>query len=316
VKEKRLLYAISAIDDTLITGAAKPIVRLRRRRILRWAAMAACICLIALGAVCFRLEHPYPLRRVATPVSTGSEIAQLPRWEEQLICDQYSEIPLNGISYSARRGIVPAAQLGEALGTVIAHGWDARADLAGQNADRYRSAALYRITGIADHCAVAVQYEGSDIYYAAVNIAYRPETLGQFIADLNLRENLVLNRVSYSGKTALTGISTTFGFENVDPEKIWTMLLAAPESVNVYDERSPRQPKKLVGISVSVPLLGYENISISVLEGGYLKTNILSTGKLFCIGEANTQAFLDYLFSSCGQYEIIWAAEHTDPMPE
>ncbi|MDE7212010.1 MAG: hypothetical protein K2O03_11300, partial [Lachnospiraceae bacterium] len=62
------------------------------------------------------------------------------------------------------------------------------------------------------------------------------------------------------------------------------------------------------GFSVNVPILGYQNVSIAVMENGYVKTNILDTGKLFCIGEENAQALVDYVLKECEGYEMVWPA--------
>lgn len=48
----------------------------------------------------------------------------------------------------------------------------------------------------------------------------------------------------------------------------------------------------LADVSVSIPLFGYENTSLSVRENEQIKTNILDTGKMFCIGEKNTLALV------------------------
>ena len=60
----------------------------------------------------------------------------------------------------------------------------------------------------------------------------------------------------------------------------------------------------------------YENISFSVQEGGYIKTNILDTGKLFYIGEDKTQSFVDYVTEHCEGYELVTVYTIADPVPE
>ena len=82
------------------------------------------------------------------------------------------------------------------------------------------------------------------------------------------------------------------------------MLLSNADAVNEYSDLDNEQPEKLLDLCVSVPILGYENISLSIHEDGYLITNILSTGKKFFAGEENTQAFVDYVLKECSGYEI------------
>ncbi len=84
------------------------------------------------------------------------------------------------------------------------------------------------------------------------------------------------------------------------------MLLSNADAVNEYSDLDNEQPEKLLDLCVSVPILGYENISLSIHEDGYLITNILSTGKKFFVGEENTQAFVDYVLKECSGYEIVY----------
>ena len=75
-------------------------------------------------------------------------------------------------------------------------------------------------------------------------------------------------------------------------------------------------PKRILGASVDIPLLGYQNISLSVAESGCIKTNILDTGKMFCIGEEHTQAFVDYAVNECEGYKPIPVYTNSEPIPE
>ena len=81
---------------------------------------------------------------------------------------------------------------------------------------------------------------------------------------------------------------------------------------NEYDNLDFEMPKEILDICVSVPLLGYENISISIREEGYIITNILSTGKMFRVGEENTKAFVDYVLDECDGYEIVYSSNPSD----
>ena len=69
------------------------------------------------------------------------------------------------------------------------------------------------------------------------------------------------------------------------------------DSMNFFNKMS---------INVFIPVLGYENISLSVTEDGYITTNILDTGKAFYIGEDKTDMFIEYVLNNCQGYEIIY----------
>ena len=283
---------------------------------VKWGAMAACLCLAVGGILCDRLEHPYTTKEVAAQGTSEGEIQEIPRWEDMEIYEQYSNIQWDPLEYQARRSEVPGDRLGAQLAAITARGWDEYADIASEDANRSINATVYEIAGISSECAVAVQYEGTDTCYAAVNSYYRPETLGQLIRDLDLQNTLIFNFVSYEYKKPISGTYAEIRFENVDSEKIWAMLLSDPAAENEYDDLDLEQPKEVLDISVSVPLLGYENISISVRENGYVITNILDTGKKFFIGEENTQALVDYVRKECKGYEVAWVYENAEPIPE
>lgn len=314
MNREKFTDAMNALDDKYVNEAADYQRRSKKYGWIKWAAAAACLCLVVTAALLTRTgrtDRTYPVKQVIVtkPASeSNAETAQIPHWEDMKIYEQYSEIVLNTVSYHARSGEVPQAQLGEKLAEIIARGWDEYADLAGEDANRYLNASVYEITGISSECAVAVRYEGCDTCYAAVNSYYRPETLGQFIDNLKLENTLVFNFVSYEYQKP-SGEYADIRFENVDSAKIWEMLLSKPAAANEYDDLDFDRPKKIMDISVSLPILGYENISISLHENGYIATNILGTGKMFCIGEENTQALINYVLEECDGYEIVYVYE-------
>lgn len=72
----------------------------------------------------------------------------------------------------------------------------------------------------------------------------------------------------------------------------------------MYSDLNMEPAETLMELSVSIPLLGYENISIRVDKDGFLTTNILETGKKFYIGTEHAQAFADYVSEECDGYEV------------
>ena len=226
------------------------------------------------------------------------------------------QIIVNGLEYQAAWGEVSPSQLGGKFGNITAYGWDEYANTAGEDAARHCSAAIYEIQNISTQCAVAVQYEGTGTYYAAINNSYRPDTLGEFIEDTDLKNTLTVSWASYKYHKPVSG-DTEVRFENIDVHKVFDLLLSNTEAVNEYSDLDNEQPEKLLDICVSVPLLGYENISLSVREDGYIITNILSTGKKFFVGEENTQAFVDYVLRECNGYEVLYTLNPDEGgMPE
>lgn len=297
----------------------------KKHRWVKWGTLAACFCLVAGGAYCYKLEHPYPKKEVVSgrpqpAIEDGTEKTGYtePKWEDLAIYSKYPELSWNGTGYRARKEIVLPEQLGDMLSEITASAMAEDSIETGEPVIRECKATLFEILGISTECAVAVRYEGEEQCYAAVNYLYYPQTLEQFIADLNLRENLTFGTAYYSYKKPLSGEHATIHFENVDSAKIWELLLENPTAENVYSEEllKQEQPKKLLEISINIPLLGYENISLAIMDKGYIQTNILDTGKLFYVGEEYTKGFVEYVLKKCKGYEVITVYSMEDATEE
>lgn len=281
----------------------------------RWAvwatAAAACLCLAFCGVYVLQdrlLENRWPVVTIHVPAPEVDtmETALIPRWEEMEIYQQYCITEWEGREYSSNGIEIPVERIGGFLGDSVAKGWDMYAESKGESGERFVGAEIYAVTEISEECAVAVQYEGEDGYYVFANSSYRPKTLKEFIEALNLQDEIIFGTADYEYRKA-SGEYATVLFEDVDSDKIWEMLLAAEDAENVYDESALSEiPEKVIDIGVDIPILGYRNISLAVHENGYIVTNILDTGKMFCIGTENTEAFIRYVLEECDGYEVLY----------
>ena len=84
---------------------------------------------------------------------------------------------------------------------------------------------------------------------------------------------------------------------------VWEMLFSDRNLKNVKDYDSMNFGKELISVSINIELLGYENISLTVTEDGYLTTNILDTGKAFFIGKEKAENFAEYVSENCKAVE-------------
>ena len=275
------------------------------RKVLPMAAGISLLVVGAFGFAAFKVAHPWDIKVVTLEGKRGEEmtygeLAVIPHWEDLTISQQYSSVEWKGMTYRSHNAEIPAERIGEFLGEVQAVGYDHYAD-----EERRIGAKVYAVTKLAEECILAVQYEGNDIWYGLSCAYYRPETLGQFIIDMNMYEDVVFDTVHYSYDN-IFGQYVSVQFDDVEKAKVHEYLLSNLEAVNTYDQQLLHlEPKRIMGISVDIPILGIENISFSICENGYIKTNILATGKLFYIGEENTQAFVDYVLNECNGYETI-----------
>lgn len=312
MKREDISEAVGNISTKHIQEAAPGKRTNKRPAWMKWGAMAACLCLILAASIAVPLlrddggSTALPIKEVPRPSQTGSEIAVVPKWEEMTISQQFAEVNYNGIRYSSRTAELSADQIAAELGEVSMQGYDTYTDKS-YNA----TGKIYRITGISENCAAAVQFDGQSAYYAYVNSYYQPETLGQFIEDLNLRDNLITGSV-WQDKLDENDEYQAYEYTGLGTDTVWNFLLA-DTSLAAVEDYDAQAFETLMSISVDIPLLGYKNISLSVTKEGYLTTNILDTGKAFFIGTDKVNDFMQYVYDNCDGFQIVYVDESDIP---
>ncbi|MCD8119628.1 MAG: hypothetical protein LUE29_09145 [Lachnospiraceae bacterium] len=192
--------------------------------------------------------------------------------------------------YTESFASVDEARIGDDLGevTVTSQVWGGSEDTIVES-----SMQACEITGIQAKCALAVWIEDEygERYEAFYNSAYLPATLGEFVEDLNLREDLSLGMVySYADS------EQTAKYSGVDEELIWKLLFSNTEAeASQCDDISGG---RVMSIRIDMPILGCTNLAITVTEDGYLKTNLLATGKAFYIGEEAVEQFVEHVMNN------------------
>ena len=227
-----------------------------------------------------------------TTAPTNGEVWYEPHWEDKPIWQRFPQFErLDVGSYTVRDITIDKAMVEDYLEDVDLYGYDiyteASYDIVGK---------VYRIKGIHPACAVALQYPDRTDFFPATCSAYTPTTLGQFITDLSLREHLRVGTVYHAYRDE-DGTYHDKEYTGLTAETVWEMLLCDTSLPNVAGQSIKWKHK--ISIRIDMPLLGYENISISLSESGYLRTNLLDTEKLFYIGEDTVGAFLAYVEEHC-----------------
>ena len=210
----------------------------------------------------------------------------IPHWEERSNEQKFLEVEYNGNMYSSLGTKTLNNVIGEKIETVVMRGYDV------YTKNTYsQNASLYVINTFSKDCVIAVQFENDLNYYVYINIYYRPDTLEDLINDLDLRKNLCFGTISY-----IDDNNSIIQYKAVEANIIWKTLLNDTTLENVYNQSNSHISK--MNISISIPLLGYENKSFSLVEEGYLSANILETGEEFYIGKEKVQTFIDYIINN------------------
>ena len=241
---------------------------------------------------------------------TNEDISVVPKWNEMSISQQFYEVEYNGSKYTSKITKVSNNNILSNIGNATLTGYDTYTETAYS-----KKGDLFSIKDISEKCAIAVKFEGDTDYYVYVNSYYRPKTLGEFIEDLNLKENISFGTVYYNYWDKNKEENINIEFYDVDNETIWKKLFNNLDLENIYSDNdtSKYTSEKFstsIEISVDIELLGYKNISVRLTDKGYLLTNILDTGKGFYIGEEKVQEFLNYLKENYDGYQIIHVDEN------
>ena len=241
---------------------------------------------------------------------TNEDITVVPRWYEMSISQQFYEVEYNGSKYTSNITKISDNNILSNIGNTTLTGYDTYTENAYS-----KKGNLFSIKDISEKCAIAIKFEGDTDYYVYVNSYYRPKTLGEFIEDLNLKENISFETIYYNYWDKDTEENINIEFYDVDNEIIWQKLFNNLNLENIYSDNdtskyTSEKFSESIQISVDIALLGYKNISISLTDKGYLLTNILDTGKGFYIGEEKVQEFLNYIKENYDGYQIIHVDEN------
>ena len=177
---------------------------------------------------------------------------------------------------------------------------------------------LYALAGVSTEYYILKEKDG---LWGYMNYDYRPATLGQLITDLNLAENLQIGTLYYN--TSDGGRYSAWQIDGLNGAKLWDMIFANPGAVpqrltvKIDPEEIVREAEAQgamvvppydptgeyifdralaadVSLSISLPAMGIENLSIGVSREGWMWTNLLSSGNYFAVSPTLVDEILAY----------------------
>lgn len=284
---------------------------------LKYILAPACVIVIAIMGIYksdmfASKQDNWIIKEVRININEAKDyLAVVPKWNEKSISSQFNELEYNNSKYSSRVTEISDENISKNIGNAILSGYDIYTETTYN-----KKGDLYSIKTISEKCAIAVKFEGDSKYYVYVNSYYRPETLGEFMENLSLKENTSFGTVYYNYLDEDSQENIKVEFYNVDNEIIWQKLFNNLNLENIYDDNdtgkyTSEKFTQSISISVNIPILGYENISVSLTDKGYLLTNILDTGKGFYIGEDKVKEFLQYIKENYDGYKIVYVYENS-----
>ena len=317
----------------------------RRKNIIAKSAVAACICLIAAAGI-FALANRGFIKNSDTDsgssggdasydsaaeeidgdyTAVGSDnttdgfssssatseedyIASVIPWDELSLTGKYPEAEIGEVIFSAEGETLESGKIGAGISDITLTGYDEI-----NNQRHTAKGKAFEIKGISPDCAAAVKIDGSEEYYVYTCHLYQPGTLGQFIDDLNLENTLSVGNV-YEDRFNQSGEYITAEYTGLSKDAVFEILLSDRAAPAEKDFDSRFFGNELIGISIDLKLLGYENISLAVTDEGYVTTNILATGKAFYIGKEKAEEFYKYVTENCRRvkYEVRKPEDNAD----
>lgn len=177
---------------------------------------------------------------------------------------------------------------------------------------------LYALAGVSTEYYILKEKDG---LWGYLNYEYRPATLAQLITDLNLTENLQIGTLYYN--TSDGGRFSAWQIDGLNGAKLWDMIFANPGAVSqrltvkIDPEEIVREAEAQgamvvppydptgeyifdralaadVSLSISLPAMGIENLSIGVSREGWMWTNLLSSGNYFAVSPTLVDEILAY----------------------
>ena len=315
MKKEKISEIISLTDDRFIEEAA--VVTKKPKHIFRYVGLAACLAVAVVAGIVISQSDfvtPPPVSTeettgnesgggkntqeitpspeiVTTPaieIATEGEMAIMPQWDDLAVPMRYMETKLGDITYSTQNQQIPAENVLSFLGSTEMSGYDIYTDTT------YTvNAQIYSIKSVSTDCAVAIKIDDGEEYYVYGNSWYEPDSLGDFINDLDLK-NTVVFRKAYIDEYEYFDNGSEHKqriYADFDDNVIWDMLSDVLDAKNV----EYNHPYDRIGIETDLPKLGYKNISFCITPDGYIITNILGTQKCFFIGTEKFKVFDEYL---------------------
>lgn len=333
MKKEKISEIISNIDESFIEESAMAVKK--KIPVYKYVSIAACLAVMIIAGIFISQSDfvtPPPVKTEETTsnesgggenkvpeiapapeivtepaietVTGGTSCMKIPPWDALTTSEKYREVTLSGITYYSQVQKIDEASVLSFIEDTTMQGYDPYEDKT-----YTENAKIYSITSISTECAVAVKIGTEDEYYVYVNSYYEPDTLGDLISDLDLKNTVSFGKAykDYTDYDKKEFVSVVFA--DFDDSIVWNMLLTDTEVKNIeYD----RFKEMLISVSVDIPLLGYKNISLGVTKDGYIVTNIMSTQKCFFIGTEKAEAFEAYISENVAFKEMVTVYENPD----
>lgn len=251
-------------------------------------------------------SEPYPVPELPeytadTEVTRIPEVAVIPHWEDMDDMERYSGLEFSGSSYVITDNKFDLSEL-----TYIGGGELCGYDVYSEKVYS-KGIGVYSIDGVnSRYMAAVLTADGK--YTGFEDVLYKPDTLGDYLTDTDFERRHFPARL-YSGDTVSAWEHMEYDFPGLE-EQVKLLLEAGSDGKQV---------------SVPPPDFGVSILSLTDSSGEYVMTIygggcIVVLGKIFDVGEENTEYFINMAERSSVKSELVPYGEsaggHGDIVPE
>jgi len=237
-----------------------------------------------------------------------NQCVEIPKWNDKSIIQKYSSFTYNKLSYDiwSTTSSKPISEnhIEKEIDSILITGYDIYEDKT-----HVIKANVYKIRKVDLGCAIGIQFNGDDKFYAYINDRYKFYSLEEIINKLNLIEYCSFQNAYYEFEDK--DGAHLIRFDDFDDELVWNGLLNQAKNENLFFNNTTLSIESFMIIRVKIEALGIEdNYSWIRLDNkGFMEISILSTTGNRCIFELdveNIDTFSKYLIDNIKGYEIIF----------
>ncbi|WP_461819255.1 hypothetical protein [Blautia stercoris] len=268
-----------------------------RHSITKYGSITTIILLVIIS-IQYMKNHQIKDSTQTNQANQNGEIAELKKWDERNQMEQYTKVIYDGTTYTHNESIAEEQDVGACLAECVLQGLDEQHNI------HKTTCSIYEIQNISTDCAIAAEFENG--FYTYINYDYQPQTLKNFITDLNLENSLKI--LGCAVQLESSGAQEQYIY--AENKVLLNVLVQEGDVENIADQyleivdRASQQYWIMADVAISVNTVGIHNVSISFDRLGYMSSNILGTVKAFYIGKKNVQYIINSLQKSGKKVDV------------
>ncbi len=237
-----------------------------------------------------------------------NQCVEIPKWNDRSIIQKYSYFKYNNLSYDiwSTTSSKPILEkyIEKEIDSILITGYDVYEDTTHEI-----KANVYKIRNIDLDCAMGIQFDGDNKFYAYINNFYKFNSLEDIITKLNLKEYCCFKNAYYEFED--NDGTHLIRFDDFDDQLVWKGLLNQAKNENLFLNNIKTSIESFMSIRVNIEALGIEGSAswIGLDNKGFMEVHILSSNKsksIFKLDVKSIDTFSKYLIDNIKGYEIIY----------